>query len=92
MQIQTWVEKTGVTSWATNGVTVALMSLTLWGFALPHPGLKKLQVTFLAIQAVALILAAYNAGNPIDWLLWPAFHTTALDAAAWSIGTLEIIT
>lgn len=84
------MERENVTKWATNGTIVALLSLTLWGFALRYPALKGIQVTFLVIEAAALILAAYNAGNPIDWLLWPAFHATAFDAAAWSVGALEI--
>ena len=84
------MERNGVTAWATNGTIVALLSLTLWGFALPNPKLKELQISLLVVQAISLILAAYNGGDPIDWLLWPAFHATAFDAAAWSVGTMEI--
>lgn len=84
------MERNGVTAWATNGTIVALLSLTLWGFALQNPKLKELQISLLVVQAISLILAAYNGGDPIDWLLWPAFHATAFDAAAWSVGTMEI--
>ena len=54
------------------------------------PRAKWLQVTFLVVEAVAFVVAAYNAGDPIDWLLWPAFHATAFDAAAWSVGIYEL--
>lgn len=87
----TWRDRLEVTAYATSGVVVGLLASCLWLFALQlAPRAKWLQVTFLVVEAVAFVVAAYNAGDPIDWLLWPAFHATAFDAAAWSVGIYEL--
>jgi hypothetical protein len=67
------------------------LASSLWVTALAvAPRQKWLHVVLLVIEATALVVAAYNAGNLIDWLIWPAFHATAFDAAAWSVGIYEL--
>ena len=48
------------------------------------------QAALLVVEALALIAAAYNGGDPITWLLWPAFHALAFDAGAWVVGAIEL--
>lgn len=109
----------------TYGVTVSLMATLLWTTIFSYTSIihteeaprdykyKGTMVALLVLSAVSMIAAAYNAGDPIDWLLckltrscaistliqfilpgrWipgPAFHATALDAGAWSVGVYEL--
>ena len=69
----------------TYGVTESLMATLLWTTIFTYTSIthkekdprhyKGTMVALLVLSAVSMITAAYNAGDPIDWLLCKLFRS-----------------
>ena len=91
-KIEAWIRRIELSMTAKNGVIASLMGTAVWClvFRLSEEdkrsfSVKLLMVLTLIFSALALIAAAYNNGDPIDWLLckrcyltFPYFHLTLI--------------